>query len=115
MAYHEMSEIPGLNIEDLKLDGFKVHRISTSVDDSAHSARRDFYKMGLVTGDMTVYYGDQTLEINDTVLFFINPSVPHSVVRRSKKTTGYACLFTETFITRSERTGILKNSPLFQV
>jgi len=46
--------------------------------------------------------------------FFVNPNVPHSVVRRSEKTTGYACLFTETFITGSERMGILKNSPLFQ-
>src|SRR5580658_6773944 len=101
MAVKGISDIPGLNMEDLKLKGFKVHELPASVDIPVHRGRRDFYKMGLVTGDMTVYYGDKILEINDTVLFFVNPHVPHSVVRRSEKTTGYACLFTETFITSS--------------
>jgi AraC-like DNA-binding protein len=115
MAVKVVSEIPGLNIEDLKLKGFNVHEVPASVDIPVSRGRRDFYKMGVVTGDMTVYYGDKILEINDTVLFFVNPNVPHSVVRRSKKTAGYACLFTETFITSRERTGILKNSPLFHI
>jgi AraC family transcriptional activator of pobA len=115
MAVKVVSEIPGLNIEDLKLKGFKVHELPASADIPVSRGRRDFYKMGLVTGNMTVHYGDKILEINDTVLFFINPNVPHSVVRRSKKTTGYACLFTETFITSRERTGVLKNSPLFHI
>jgi len=115
MAVKVVSEIPGLNIEDLKLKGFKVHELPASVDIPVSRGRRDFYKMGLVTGDMTVCYGDKILEINGTVLFFVNPNVLHSVVRRSKKTTGYACLFTEAFITSRERTGILKNSPLFRI
>jgi AraC family transcriptional activator of pobA len=115
MASKNEYEIEGINMEDLKLKGFKVHELPASVDIPVSRGRRDFYKMGLVTGNMTVHYGDKILEINDTVLFFVNPNVPHSVVRRSEKTTGYACLFTETFITSSERTGILKNSPLFHV
>jgi AraC family transcriptional activator of pobA len=122
MAVKVVPEIPGLNMEDLKLKGFKVHELPASVNEPhapedipVSRGRRDFYKMGLITGNMTVYYGDRVLEINDTVLFFVNPNVPHSVVRRSKKTTGYACLFTENFITRRERTEILKSSPLFHV
>jgi AraC family transcriptional activator of pobA len=113
MTINMVPEIPGINMEDLKLKGFKVHELPASVAVPVSTGRRDFYKMGLVTGDMTVYYGDKLLEINDTVLFFVNPNVPHSVVRRSEKTTGYACLFTETFIAGSERMGILKYSPLF--
>jgi len=113
MAITVVSEIPGLNLEDLKLKGFKVHELPASVDLPVSRGRRDFYKMGLVTGNMTVYYGDRILEIKDTVLFFVNPNVPHSVVRFSKKRTGYACLFTEAFFTSRERTGILKSSPLF--
>ncbi len=116
MAVKVVSDIPGINIEDLKLKGFKVHELPASIDIPVIRERRDFYKMGLVTGNMTVYYGDKILEINDTVLFFCQPcKVPHSVVRRSKKTTGYACLFTETFITSWERAGILKSSPLFHI
>jgi AraC family transcriptional activator of pobA len=115
MASKKGYDIPGLNIEELKLKGFKVHEISTSVDTSVSRGRRDFYKFGLVSGNITVYFGDKTVEIKDTALFFVNPNVPHSVVRHSIKTTGYACLFTETFIASSERTGILKNSPLFHI
>ena len=99
-------------ISDLKLKGFKIHEISGTENAPLSQGRRDFYKIGLVTGGMTVYYGDRILEINDTVLFFVNPNIPHSVVRRSKKTSGYACLFTEAFITGRERAEILKNSPL---
>jgi len=113
MAKKEVYETPWVNIEDLKLRGFKVHELSTPVDHTVSRGRRDFYKIGLVTGNMTVHYGDRILEINDTVLFFINPNVPHSVVHRSEKTTGYACLFTEAFIAGRERMDILQNSPLF--
>ena len=115
MAVKVVSEIPGLNIGDLKLKGFKVHELAASVDVPVSRGRRDFYKMGVVTGNMTVYFGSRIVEINDTVLFFVNPNVPHSVVRSSKKRTGYACLFTEAFLTSRERTGILKSSPLFHI
>ena len=108
-------EIPGLNMEDLKLRGFRIHELPASVDLPVSRGRRDFYKMGLVDGNMTVCYGDKMVEIKGSVLFFVNPKVRHSVVRRSAKTNGYACLFTENFLTNRERTGILKNSPLFHV
>jgi AraC-like DNA-binding protein len=114
MAVKAISEIPELNMEDLRLKGFKIHELPASVDIPFSRGRRDFYKMGLVTGNMTIYYGDMILEINDTVLFFVNPNVPHSVVRRSKKTTGFACLFAESFIKGRERNEILKKSPLFR-
>jgi AraC family transcriptional activator of pobA len=42
------------------------------------------------------------------VLFFVNPRVPRSVVRRSVNTTGYACIFTEAFMP-----AIVKQSPLW--
>ncbi|WP_183578277.1 helix-turn-helix domain-containing protein [Mucilaginibacter sp. X5P1] len=113
MAVDVLAEIPGVNMEDLRLKGFKVHELPVSVDIPVSRGRRDFYKMGLITGEMTVGYGDQILELNDTVLFFVNPNVPRSVVRRSTNTTGYACIFTDTFITGRERTEVLKNSPLF--
>ncbi len=106
----------GLNISDLKLKGFRIHQLSNPVGPSLVRRRRDFYKIGVVTGDaMTVSYNDKILEINDTVLFFVNPNVPHSVIRQSKNTSGYACLFTGAFITGRERTEILKNSPLCNV
>jgi AraC-like DNA-binding protein len=64
---------------------------------------------------MTICYGDQTIEMSDTFLFFANPNVPHSVVYSSTERKGYACLFTEAFIAGRERAEILQNSPLFRI
>jgi AraC family transcriptional activator of pobA len=113
MAVKEFAEIPGLNTKELHLNGFKVQELPASLEMPVSTGRRDFYKFGLVSGDLTIYYGDKLLEITGTVLFFVNPHVVHSVVRRSQSVTGYACLFTEAFIASSERTRILKSSPLF--
>lgn len=115
MIIQPETEIAELNVSDLKLKGFKIHKLTGTVNHSVSQRRRDFYKIGMVTGKMTVYYGDRIIEITDTVLFFVNPNVPHSVVQHSKKTTGIACLFTEAFITGRERTEILKNSPLYNI
>ncbi|MBN9385481.1 MAG: helix-turn-helix domain-containing protein [Chitinophagaceae bacterium] len=107
-------EVAGPTASDLKLKGFKVYRIS-GIDNPAHShGRRDFYKIVLVAGGMTIRYGDQTIEVNETSLILINPHVPHSVVHRKEK-KGYACVFTEAFMAGRERTELLQNSPLFRL
>lgn len=110
MANQESTEIPGLNLADLKLKGFKIHALTASTEVPVHAGRRDFYKMGLVNGDMTINYGGQLLDIKGTALFFVNPRVPHSLVRRINRTSGYACIFTETFLSGRE----LHDSPLFR-
>ncbi len=114
MATRILSGVPDSITKDLKLKGFKIHVLPETSHLSAAHGRRDFYKMGLVTGNMTILYGGKLLELNDTVLFFVNPNIPHSIVRTSKKRKGYACLFTEAFIAGRERTGLLQNSPLFR-
>jgi AraC-like DNA-binding protein len=114
MSIKTASRIPAFNIQGLKSKGFKVHELSGTDNPPPLHGRRDFYKIVLVTGDMTIYYGDQTIDINDTFLFFANPHVPHTVVHRTPK-KGYACLFTEAFIAGRERKGLLQNSPLFRV
>lgn len=113
MAVDVSDEIPGVNMQELRLQGFRIHEVSKLIDTRdlpASKGRRDFYKMGLVTGEMTVQFGDRIAEIDGTVLFFVNPKVPHTV-RRWGSQSGYACLFTEVFIKRPD---ILKSSPLFQ-
>lgn len=64
---------------------FKVHEISGAINPPLSYQRRDYYKIVLATGDLTIGYGDQTIDINDTFLFFSNPHVPYSVVQRSIK------------------------------
>ncbi|WP_316753853.1 helix-turn-helix domain-containing protein [Pedobacter gandavensis] len=111
MALQESPYIPSLNMEDLRLTGFKVHELSATADVPVKTGRRDFYKMGLVKGDMTIDYGGRLLEIKGTVLFFVNPKVTHSIVRYVNRTSGYACIFTEHFINNRA----LQDSPIFSV
>lgn len=103
-----------ISTEGLKSKGFKVYEVSRSENATHVHARRDYYKIVLVTGDMVISYGDKTIEAKGTFLFFANPHVPHTVTHRSKERKGYACLFTEAFIVNRERTAILQNSPLFR-
>ncbi|MBO0929679.1 helix-turn-helix transcriptional regulator [Fibrella sp. HMF5036] len=100
---------------DLTPKGFNVYEMSGAVPNLLVSGRRDYYKIVLRTGDMTIFSGDQTIEVKDTYLFFANPHVPHSVVDRSNGEKRYACLFTEAFIAGRERTELLHSSPLFRV
>jgi AraC-like DNA-binding protein len=114
MANKTETTIAASYTSDLKLKGFKVHEISGVVNPTQPHGRRDFYKIVLVTGDMIIYHGDETIEINDTFLFFANPNIPHTVVDRSTKKKGYACLFTEDFFAGRERSELLQRSPLFR-
>src|ERR1700760_1783155 len=103
-----VTEIPGVNMAELRLQGFKVHELPAFVEVPAVHGRRDFYKMGLVTGEMTVGYGGGTLGLHGTGLFFVNPRVAPLGGRRAVNTTGYACIFTEAFMPT-----IVKQSPLW--
>lgn len=111
MAAEEIEDIPGVNMADLMLRGFRVHEIPATTEMPVRSGRRDFFKMGLVNGDMTINYGGQLLEIKGTALVFINPKVPRTLVQRVNRTGGYACIFTENFVNNRE----LQDSPLFRI
>ncbi len=76
MATRSISGVPELITREVKLNGFRIHELQEIVNHSVAHGRRDFYKIGLITGSMTVCYGEKTVDINGTVLFFVNPNVP---------------------------------------
>lgn len=78
--------------------------------------RRDFYKIKLLCGAHgTLAHADQRVAVSGCALIFTNPLIPYSWERLAGRETGYACLFTERFITPYLRTAGLANSPLFRV
>jgi AraC-like DNA-binding protein/quercetin dioxygenase-like cupin family protein len=103
----------GLHASDLNVAGFKVYRFSGARSPQQSHSRRDFYKIVFVTGKMTISYGDQTIEVNDTCLILINPRVPHSVIHHAER-KGYACVFSEAFMAGRERKRLLQRSPLMR-
>jgi AraC family transcriptional activator of pobA len=78
--------------------------------------RRDFYKIKLLRNVQgTLSYADQQVAVQDCALVFANPLIPHSWERHSGNATGFACLFTEDFITQQLKTASVAGSPLFRV
>ena len=46
--------IPGLSWDELKLKGCKVHELAPSDDVPSRTGGRDFYKIGLIDGNITL-------------------------------------------------------------
>lgn len=106
---------PAIDPSVLQRNGFKIHEVFGDNRRAIIQGRRDYYKIVLLKGDVTLSYNDTTLDIHDSFLYFANPHVPHSVVHHSMENYGYGCLFTEKFIAGRERTDLLQHSPLFQI
>jgi AraC-like DNA-binding protein len=115
MTANMPAEAAELYTADLPSKGFKVYEIAGPVNPAPVRGRRDFYKIVLVTGELTITYGGQIIAAKDTFLFLANPHVPHSVLDRSTEGKRFVCLFTEAFIAGRERTELLRDSPLSRV
>jgi AraC-like DNA-binding protein len=77
--------------------------------------RHDFYKIKLLCGAQgTLRYADKQVPIEGCALVFVNPLIPFAWERTGGAETGFACLFTEGFITGQLRTASVAGSPLFR-
>jgi AraC family transcriptional activator of pobA len=100
---------------DLKLKGFKVYEVNSGVNAVPTYNRRDFYKICINTSKSFIHYADRGIETDGTILFFGNPHIPYSWEIKSPSYNGYACVFTEDFIKKQDRSQSLNESPLFKI
>ncbi|WP_409416433.1 helix-turn-helix domain-containing protein [Flavobacterium sp. PS2] len=100
---------------DLKLKGFKVYEVKSGVNAIPTYNRRDFYKICINTSKSFIHYADRGIETDGTILFFGNPHIPYSWEIKSPSYNGYACVFTEDFIKKQDRSQSLNESPLFKI
>jgi AraC-like DNA-binding protein len=96
---------------------FTVYRLEDFASPvSFPHVRRDFYKIKLMCNvEGIISYADRQVLVQDSALVFANPLVPGSWERLAGRATGFACLFTEEFVTQQLRTNSLAASPLFRV
>jgi len=78
-------------------------------------SRRDFFKIALLTGTGQLNYASRGVLLDRPALVFSNPLVPFSWEPISEEQGGYFCLFTEDFMSGSERSVSLHESPLFKL
>lgn len=100
---------------ELKLKGFRAFQIEEDGAATKVYSRKDFYKICLTTGKSKIHYADRSFEQDDTILFFGNPHIPYSWETISTTYVGYTILFSEDFLTPSERSESLQQSPLFKL
>ena len=74
-------------------------------------SRKDYYKISLILGKSKVYYADKVVEIEKQGLLFASPQIPYKWEQVDKHLSGYFCIFTESFFSKSSN---LNKYPVFQ-
>ncbi|GGN06234.1 AraC family transcriptional regulator [Dyadobacter beijingensis] len=113
---HKFSGTPA-NIQR-EIGDFNVFVVEDSVNPQGQVtvpyARRDFYKISLITGDNLFHYADKTLHVKGTSLIFFNPNVPYRWETLAEGNTGYFCIFKEAFFMEKLRSN-LGELPMFAI
>ena len=111
---HKFSGIPA-NIQR-EIGDFNVFSIADTVSSngeiSVKYARRDFYKISLISGENLFHYADKTLHIKGSCLIFFNPKVPYKWEAISRESTGYFCIFRDAFFIEKLRNNF-SDLPMF--
>ncbi|MEN2401197.1 helix-turn-helix domain-containing protein [Flavobacterium sp. MC2016-06] len=115
MKDHNITQAADFNTSDLKLKGFKVYEVGSDCAVIPTYNRRDFYKIGINTGQNLIHYADRGIETDGTILFFGNPHIPYSWEILSPDFHGFACVFTEEFLKVNDRSESLHECPLFKI
>ncbi len=99
----------------LRVKGFNVYAIESEEYVIRSYNRKEFFKICMDTGHNIVHYANKSYEVDGTILFFGNPHIPYAWETKSPTNTGFACLFSEEYLTKNERTKSLLQSPLFNL
>ncbi len=88
--------------------GFNVFRLADTVGSVQQTpyVRYDFFKIMLIRGKHRCHYADKSISLEGSTILFFNPSVPYKFERLDNHSTGFFCLFKESFFTESHRNGI---------
>lgn len=113
---HKFSGTPA-NIQR-EIGDFNVFVIEDTVtpdgDITIKYARRDFYKISLITGENLFHYADKTLHVKGTSLMFFNPRTPYRWEAVSKTNTGFYCIFKDAFFVEKLRSNFA-DLPMFAI
>jgi AraC family transcriptional regulator, transcriptional activator of pobA len=87
---------------------FNVFRLGhyAGISHAMPYARYDFYKIMLIRGRHRCHYADKSIEFDGNTLLFFNPAVPYSFERLDVQSSGFFCLFKNSFFIESLRNGV---------
>lgn len=76
--------------------------------------RRLYYKISLIKGRNLVEYADKTIEIDKQGILFATPKIPYRYVPLEKEQSGYFCLFTKEFLSKSNTGVLIDDFPIYK-
>jgi AraC family transcriptional regulator, transcriptional activator of pobA len=76
-------------------------------------SRRDYYKIWIGGAKSIIHYATYSVNIDRPALVFSNPRVPYAY-ESFEPHAGYLCMFTEAFLSETNRPISLQESPLFK-
>ncbi len=76
--------------------------------------RRLYYKISLIKGKNLVEYADKTVLIENQGILFATPSIPYRYTPQTQEQSGFFCVFTREFLTRSKTGLLIGELPIYQ-
>ena len=76
--------------------------------------RRLYYKISLIKGKNLVEYADKTVLIEQQGILFATPKIPYRYTPQNKKQSGFFCVFTKEFMSKSKTGFHIDELPIFK-
>ncbi len=76
--------------------------------------RRLYYKISLIKGKNLVEYADKMVLINKQGILFATPKIPYRYTPQDKMQSGYFCVFTKEFMSKSKTGLLIDELPIYQ-
>lgn len=76
--------------------------------------RRLYYKISLIKGENLVEYADKTVLIEKQGILFATPKIPYRYTPQNKEQSGFFCVFTKEFLSKSKIGLLIDELPIYQ-
>lgn len=76
--------------------------------------RRLYYKISLIKGQNMVEYADKTVAIEQQGILFATPKIPYRYVPQGAQQSGYFCVFTKEFLSKSKIGVLIDDLPIYK-
>jgi AraC-like DNA-binding protein len=76
--------------------------------------RRLYYKISLIKGKNLVEYADKTVLIEKQGILFATPRIPYRYTPQNKEQSGFFCVFTKEFLSKSKTGLLIDELPIYQ-
>lgn len=94
-------------------DSEKFYHSSKNKSEMTYN-RRLYYKISLIKGKNLVEFADKTVMIEKQGILFATPKIPYRYTPQDKEQSGFFCVFTKEFLSKSKTGLLIDELPIYQ-